>query len=104
MVFVIFKRNKIENRFTVEPNRFEISPSQTTPVKIFLTAENSENLTEEFTIEACSTKFPMREVIWDSIMKASIIKPTICFSKTEMIFKCHYGEENGVKSREFFKK
>ena len=102
MVFVILKnwKSKNEIRFTIEPNRFELSPGQTMTVKFFLNAENAANLSEEFTIEACSVNFPMREIVWDSKLTANVIKPTICFSHSEMVFDCYYSRENDGKSRE----
>lgn len=103
MVFIIFKnwKNKKELRFTAEPNRFELSPGKDLLVKFYLNAENSVNLKEEFTIESCSVNYPSREVVWESKLKASVIKPTICFSQSEMSLECLYGRENLNNPRKF---
>jgi hypothetical protein len=103
MVFIILKnwKNRKEIPFTIEPNRFELAPGKSLLVKFYLNAENAVNANEEFTVESCSVSFPIREIVWDSKLKASVIKPTICFSQNEMIFNCYYGHENEELSREF---
>jgi hypothetical protein len=85
-------KNREEIRFTVEPNRFELAPEKSQIVKFFLDAENSLSIEEEFTIEGCSSHFPIRELIWDSKLRASVIKPTISFSANELILDCYYGQ------------
>ncbi|KAG5674501.1 hypothetical protein PVAND_004463 [Polypedilum vanderplanki] len=94
MIFLILKnwRNRNNCHFIMVPNRFELSPNCSQMVKFLLTAEHAVNCEEEFTVEGCSIHYPLRDLIWESKLKASIIKPTINFAKNELIFDCYFGE------------
>lgn len=99
MVFVILKnwKNKNEIRYKIEPNRFELTPNKSQSIKVFLSAENVTTNEEDFTIEGCSTQHPTREIIWESKLKANVIRPTLSFSKNELMFNCYYGMKNQDK-------
>ncbi|CAO1310131.1 unnamed protein product [Diamesa serratosioi] len=96
MIFVILKnwKNKNEIRYKIEPNRFELAPNKSQILKVFLSAENVTTNEEDFTIEGCSTQHPTREIIWESKLKANVIRPTLSFSKSELVFQCYYGMKN----------
>ena len=96
MIFIILKnwKNRNEIRYTIEPNRFELSPNCSRMVKFSLNALDALSCIEKFTIEGCSIHFPIRELIWESKLKANVIKPTINFSSNELIFNCFYGQED----------
>ncbi|KAL7042974.1 hypothetical protein ACKWTF_001349 [Chironomus riparius] len=98
MIFIILKngKNRSEIRYTIEPNRFELSPNCSRVVKFSLNALNALSCMDEFTIEGCSIHFPIRELIWESKLKANVIKPTINFSTNELIFNCFYGQEDDL--------
>lgn len=99
MIFVILKnwKNKNEIRYKIEPNRFELAPNKSQSIKMFLSAENVTTNEEDFTIEGCSTQHPTREIIWESKLKANVIRPTLSFSKSELVFNCFYGMKNQDK-------
>ncbi|XP_070492358.1 hydrocephalus-inducing protein homolog [Chironomus tepperi] len=98
MIFIILKKckNRSEIRYTIEPNRFELSPNCSRVVKFCLNALNALSCIDDFTIEGCSIHFPIRELIWESKLKANVIKPTINFSTNELIFNCFYGQEDDL--------
>jgi hypothetical protein len=85
----------------MEPNRFELSPNCSQVVKFLLSAEHALNCEEEFTVEGCSIHYPIRELIWESKLNASVIKPTIYFASSELIFNCFYGEVGDLSLGEF---
>lgn len=93
MIFVIIKnkRNRNELRYTIEPCRFELLAKESRVVKFILNAEHPMTIEEEFTIEGCSSQFSLRDIIWESCLKVNVIKPTINFTKNELIFNCYYG-------------
>lgn len=98
MLFIILKhwRNRQEICYTIEPNRFELASNESRVVKILLNAEHAVSIEEEFTIEGCSSQFPLREIIWESRLKVNVIKPAINFSKSELIFNCFYGRQEDL--------
>lgn len=89
-------RNRNEIAFAIEPNRFELAPNSSQVVKFLLNAESALCAEEDFTIEGCSVHLPIRELIWESKLKASVIKPTINFTQNELIFNCYYGGVKGL--------
>lgn len=93
MIFVLLKnwKNRQEIHYTIEPNRFELASNESRMVKFLLNAEHPLTIEEDFTIEGCSSVFPLREVIWESKLKVNVIKPTINFTRNELIFNCFYG-------------
>lgn len=95
MVFIILRnwRTKSETRFLIKPNRFELLPKASRLVKIFLNAETPVQLEEEFTVEGCSINFPVRELIVESKLLASIIRPVLNFSQDEVKFDCFHNAE-----------
>lgn len=101
MVFVILKnwRTKSETRFLIEPNRFELLPKASRLVKIYLNAETPVQLEEEFTVEGCSINFPVRELVVESKLMASIIRPVLNFLQDEVKFDCfHNAKEDELLS------
>lgn len=107
MVFVILKNWKIksETRFLIEPNRFELLPKASCSVKFFLNAETPVQLEEEFTVEGCSINFPVRELIAESKLLASIIRPVLNFSHDEVKINCfHNARRDEVLSKKLILK
>lgn len=98
MISVILKnwRNRQEARYTIEPNRFQLASNESRVVKFLLNAEIPMTIEEEFTIEGCSSQFPLRDVIWESRLKVNVIKPTINFTRNELIFNCFYGRDGDL--------
>lgn len=86
-------RKKIEMRFTVEPNRFDLPPNASRSVKFYLNADEATNIEEEFIVEGCSMRCPMRETIWESKLLANVIRPILFFSRSDLSFKCRFGGE-----------
>lgn len=103
MIFIFLKnwKSKSETRFLVEPNRFELLPNATQSVKFYLNAESPISADEEFTIEGCSSSFPIREVIRESKLKANVIRPTLNFSEDEIVINCFYGDDKKDHSSEW---
>lgn len=85
-------KGKIESRFVVEPNRFELAPDMSRSVKFYLNSEVPVNVDEEFIIEGCSTNFPMREMIREATLQASLIRPILNVSKSDLTFNCCYDD------------
>lgn len=105
MVFFILKNwRKSETHFLIEPNRFELFPKASRLVKIFLNAESPVQLEEEFTVEGCSVNFPVRELIVESKLLASIIRPVLNFSQDEVKFDCFYNatREELLSKKKYF--
>lgn len=98
MIFIILKnwRNRQDLRYSVEPNRFELAANQSRIVKFLLNAEHPMTIEEEFTVEGCSSQFPLRDIIWESRLKVNVIKPTINFTRNELIFNCYYGHDGDL--------
>jgi hypothetical protein len=98
MIFILLKnwRSRHEIPYSVEPNRFELAANESRVVKFLLNAEHPMTIEEEFTIEGCSSQFPLRDVIWESRLKVNVIKPTINFTRNELIFNCYYGNDGNL--------
>lgn len=92
-------KGKIESRFVVEPNRFELAPDMSRSVKFYLNSEVPVNVDEEFIIEGCSTNFPMREMIREATLQASLIRPILGVSKSDLIFNCCYDDVGSQPSK-----
>lgn len=105
MIFIILKdwKSKKGTRYTVEPNRFELSPKESQLVKFYLNSEVLLNADEAFTIEGCSVNFPKREVIWESTLRAKVITSTLSFSEKDLIFNCCYGDDKKNQSSKVLK-
>lgn len=102
MIFIILKnyKNRQEIRYTIEPSRFELTSNESRVVKFLLNAEHSLTIEEDFTIEGCSSVFPLREVIWESKLKVNVIKPAINFTRNELIFNCFYGRAEDLSGKQ----
>jgi hypothetical protein len=96
MLFIILKHWRNQVCYSVEPNRFELTSNESRVVKILLNAEHAVSMEEDFTVEGCSSLFPLREIIWESRLKVNVIKPAINFSQSELIFNCYYGRQEDL--------
>lgn len=96
MLFIILKHWRNQLCYSIEPNRFELASNERRVVKILLNAEHAVSMEEDFTVEGCSSQFPLREIIWESRLKANVIKPAINFSTSELIFNCYYGRQEDL--------
>lgn len=82
----------------MQPNRFELAPNQTQTVKFYLNAEIAAKYDEGFTVEGCSTSFPVRETIVESRLTANLIRPSLGVSQSHLTLKCLISDDHKEQS------